>query len=272
MPAALIAAVAGLIVGSFLNVCIFRLPRDLSVARPARSFCPSCEKTIAWYDNVPILSYFLLRRKCRHCGAVIPLRYPLVEALTAASFFGAAMLHGVSAAGARLALFSALLIGLIFTDLEERILPDEITLGGTAAGLVFAWFVPMPIGLISVLLFHQSQRVQSLAESLAGALVASLGVWVIGELYRRVRDREGLGLGDVKMLAMMGAFLGLGGSFLALMAGAMLGAVTGLIFIRLTRRDMSSYELPFGSFLGVAALAVAFLTDPALPFFSHAGG
>jgi leader peptidase (prepilin peptidase)/N-methyltransferase len=270
--AALIAAAVGLIIGSFLNVCIFRLPRDLSVASPARSFCPSCEKTIAWYDNIPIASYFLLRRHCRHCGAAIPLRYPLVEALTALSFFGAVYLHGVSAAGARLAIFCALIIALIFTDIEERILPDEMTLGGAIAGVVFAWFVPMRTGLVSVLLFRHSLRTQSLGESLVGALVGSIGVWAIGELYRKVRHREGLGLGDVKMLAMTGAFLGLEGSFLIIMIGSLLGAVSGLVFIKATGRDMSSYELPFGSFLGVAALAIAFLTDPALHLYSHAGG
>jgi len=268
---ALIAAVLGLIVGSFLNVCIYRLPRDLSVARPARSFCPECEKTIAWYDNIPVLSYFLLRRRCRHCSAAIPLRYPLVEALTAAAFFGAGYLFGATARGARLALFSALLIGLIFTDMEERILPDEMTLGGALAGLIFAAFVPMRPGLVSILLFRHGPRFQSLAESAVGALFGSLIMWLFGELYKRLRGREGLGLGDVKMLAMIGAFVGLEASLMTIMLGSILGAIAGIAFIRATGRDMSSYELPFGSFLGFAALVVAFLGEPALRWYTHTG-
>lgn len=272
MAEALIAAVIGLLIGSFLNVCIFRLPRDLSVARPARSFCPACEKTIAWYDNIPIVSYFLLRRHCRHCGAAIPLRYPLVEALTAASFFGAAWLYGPSAAAVRLALFAALLIALIFTDFEERILPDEMTLGGAVAGVVFACFLPMRPGIVTALMFRYSERAQSIGESLAGALLASVGIWAVGELYRRVRHKEGLGLGDVKMLAMIGAFLGVERTFLTIMLGSLLGAVSGLIYIKVTDRDLATYELPFGSFLGVAALAIAFLTDPALVAHSHGSG
>jgi len=268
---ALIAAFFGLIIGSFLNVCIYRLPRDLSVARPARSFCPECGKTIAWYDNLPVLSYFVLRRRCRHCAAVIPARYPLVEALTAAAFFGAVMLHGVSLAGARLALFSALIVALVFTDLEERILPDEMTLGGTVAGLAFAAFVPMKAGLVSMLLFERGARVQSIAESVVGALFSSLSIWLIGELYWRVRHREGLGFGDVKMLAMIGAFLGLEGSVLTMMVGAICGAVSGLVYTKVAGRDMATYELPFGSFLGFAALVVAFAGDPALRWYAGAG-
>ncbi len=272
MLEALIAAIFGLIIGSFLNVCIYRLPRDLSVATPARSFCPSCEKTISWYDNLPLVSYLLLRGRCRNCGAVIPLRYLLVEVLTALSFFGAVLLFGVSPAGGRLALFAALLIALIFTDLEERILPDEITLGGTIIGLALAWFVPMRHGLVSVLLFRQGPRVQSISESAAGALLSSLGMWLVGELYLRLRQREGLGFGDVKMLALVGAFLGIEGSMMTIMLGSLLGAISGLAFIKATGRDMSTYELPFGSFLGAAALVVAFLGEPALSWYAHAGG
>src|SRR5215469_9245181 len=124
----MLAFLAGLLIGSFLNVCIYRMPRDLSVVRP-RSFCPNCEKMIAWYDNVPVASYVMLGGECRYCKERIPLRYPLVELATAAAV--------------KFAVFSAILIALIASDFEERILPDEFTLGGTAIGLVLAPFVPI---------------------------------------------------------------------------------------------------------------------------------
>ena len=138
-----LAFLAGLLIGSFLNVCVFRLPRDLSVVTPARSFCPFCEKTIAWYDNIPVLSYILLRAKCRNCGARIPLRYPIVELATAAAFAGWVAAFGVTLPALKFSIFSAILITLIASDWEERILPDEFTIGGSVAALILAWFVPM---------------------------------------------------------------------------------------------------------------------------------
>ena len=142
MPEALLAGIFGLLIGSFLNVCIYRWPRDLSVVRP-RSFCPACEKPIAWFDNIPLVSYALLRGKCRHCGGGIDWRYPLVEALTAAAFCWFVWHLGPSLAAAKYCVFSAILIALTFADLETRLLPDELTLGGAAVGVVFAWFIPV---------------------------------------------------------------------------------------------------------------------------------
>src|SRR5271165_6210147 len=134
MPPFLLAVLAflfGLLIGSFLNVCVFRLPRDLSVLNPARSFCPGCERTIAWFDNIPLVSYALLRGRCRYCKEWIPLRYPLVELATGAAFAVCAAKFGLTAVGVKYAVFAAILIDLIATDIEERILPDEFTLGGT---------------------------------------------------------------------------------------------------------------------------------------------
>ena len=257
MTEGLLACLAGLLVGSFLNVCIYRLPRDLSVVRP-RSFCPSCEKTVAWYDNIPVLSYLLLRGRCRYCRQPIRLRYPLVEIATAAAFCLAVATLGWTLAALEFCVFSAIVITLIATDLEERILPDEFTLGGTALGLVFSAFVPLPAGVAGLLLpAGVDGRWRSVAESAFAAVVASGSIWLVGALYEKVRHREGLGLGDVKMVALIGAFLGLPGALLTLIAGSMLGAVSGLIYIVLTRKDASTYELPFGAFLGAAALAVA---------------
>jgi leader peptidase (prepilin peptidase)/N-methyltransferase len=254
------ALIAGLLIGSFLNVCIYRMPRDLSVVQP-RSFCPECEHPIAWYDNVPILSYFLLRRRCRHCGKLIPVRYVIVECLTAALFFAVVTSLGATAAAAKLCLLIALLVGLTFADLEERILPDEFTLGGTAVGLVLAWFIPVDDfiahAIFSLERIDLNPRWMSVGESLLGALVPAAFLWLGGLLFEKVRHKEGLGLGDVKMVAMIGAFLGLKATLLTLIVGSIAGSVIGLIYIHVTKKDASSYQLPMGTFLGFAGIFVA---------------
>ena len=252
-----LAALAGLLIGSFLNVCIYRLPRDLSVVRP-RSFCPECDRGIAWYDNVPLLSYALLRGRCRRCGATIPWRYPLVELLTAASFFAAVWLLGMTPVAIKYCVFAAIAITLIFTDLESRILPDEFTIGGAVIGLVIAVVVPTAPGLWTFLLPSvHNPRVLSLVEAAFAAIFSSGMLWVVGYLYEKVRHRQGLGLGDVKMVAMIGAFLGLEGVLMTLLVGSVLGALVGLSYIIFTGKDAATYELPFGAFLGMASLVVA---------------
>jgi leader peptidase (prepilin peptidase)/N-methyltransferase len=268
---AIIAGLFGLLIGSFLNVCIYRLPRDLSVVKP-RSFCPQCEKPIAWYDNVPLLSYFVLAGRCRNCGQRIPVRYPLVELLTGAAFCVAFWSLGRTAAAAKFSVFGALLITLIFSDLEERILPDEFTLGGVALGAIFAAFVPLNWGLMRLLLLSvQNRRVISVAESLFAALFCAGTLWLVGTLYQRIRHREGLGLGDVKMVAMIGAFLGLEGALVTLIVGSLLGALVGLCYIWFTGKDASTYELPFGTFLGIAALGVAFIGEVFMTWYNRLG-
>ena len=253
-----LAFLAGLLIGSFLNVCVFRLPRDLSVVTPARSFCPFCEETIAWYDNIPVLSYILLRAKCRRCGARIPLRYPAVELATAIAFAICVAYFGVTPPAMKYAAFSAIMITLIASDFEERILPDEFTIGGGVVGLILAWFVPMQGQFaLFVVPYAWGPRWVSLGEAVLGACVASGSIWLAGWLYEKVRHREGLGFGDVKMIFMIGAFLGLPAALLTLIGASLVGAVGGLLYIKLTDQDASTYELPFGSFLGVAALAVA---------------
>jgi len=256
MLEASLAFLFGLVIGSFLNVCIYRMPRDLSVVRP-RSFCPACERTIAWYDNIPLLSYALLRAHCRWCAARIPWRYPLVEALTGTLFAWIVLTQGATPAAAKGCLFAALMVGLIFSDLEERILPDEFTLGGAFAGVLLAVWIPIDRGIISLFLpYSWGGRIISVVEAAAGALLTSLMVWTIGAVYQKIRKRDGLGLGDVKMIATAGAFLGLEGALLTLMIGSILGSVVGLAYIRIAGKDSATYELPFGSFLGVAALGI----------------
>lgn len=262
MTEAIIGLVIGLLVGSFLNVCIYRMPRDLSVVRP-RSYCPACERPIAARDNIPVVSYLLLGGRCRHCAARIPLRYPAVETLTALLFAFTVAVMGFSPAALKWCLFEALMVGLTFSDLEERILPDEFTLGGAAAGVALAAWVPMDPGYAHLFLAHLwTGRWLSVVESVLGAVISSGMLWLVGWLYQAVRRQEGLGLGDVKMLATTGAFLGLHGSLQTLVLGSLIGSLIGLIYIKATKKDYSSYQLPLGAFLGVTAIVIALLQGP----------
>jgi leader peptidase (prepilin peptidase)/N-methyltransferase len=270
MLEALLAFLFGLLIGSFLNVCIYRLPRDLSVVRP-RSHCPECEKQIAWYDNIPLLSYVRLKARCRHCGARIPWRYPVVELLTGLLFFLIVIALGPGLLAVKLCLFCALMVGMLFTDLEERILPDEFTLGGTVVGLALAWFVPVNDIVAHAVLFRYAKvwdpRWFSLAESVAGAAIPTGLLWLGGTLFEKFRGKEGLGLGDVKMMAMMGAFLGLRASLLILILGALSGSLIGYTYIKVTKQDPDSYQLPFGTFLAAAGIFVALEGDRVIQWY-----
>ncbi|HYP05865.1 MAG TPA: prepilin peptidase [Bryobacteraceae bacterium] len=258
MIEAILAGLFGLIIGSFLNVCVFRMPRDISVANPKRSFCPHCDTEIAWYDNIPVVSYAVLGGRCRSCRAGIPLRYPLVELFTGLAFFGVLVWLGPTLEAVKYCAFAAIQIALIAMDLEERILADEFTKGGIALGLIFAAFVPMPMGLLQLVLPQEwPVALKSVAESAFAASLLSGILWSIGWFYEKIRRREGLGFGDVKMVGMIGAFLGLGPALLTVVMGSVMGSVVGLLFIFLTRKDAHTYELPFGSFLGLAAMLVA---------------
>ncbi len=255
---ALLAFLAGLLIGSFLNVCVYRLPRDLSVVTPARSFCPACEKTIAWYDNIPVVSFLVLGGRCRHCKARIPVRYLLVEIATGAAFAMCVARLGLTLPALKYCVYSAIMIALIASDLEERILPDEFTLGGTLVGLAFSLFVPLEYYFVSMFIpYSWGERWQSFAESAFAAAVGSSSIWLVGWLYQKFRHREGLGFGDVKMIAMIGAFVGLRLSLMTLILASIAGSFLGLAYIKLTKKDASTYELPFGSFLGATALTIA---------------
>jgi leader peptidase (prepilin peptidase) / N-methyltransferase len=242
------AGVLGLLFGSFLNVCIYRLPRDLSVVAP-RSFCPECGVRIAWRDNIPLLSYAILRGRCRHCRKGIGIRYPLVEASLAVLLLATTSRYGWTAKGLKWAVFEAIMVALFWTDLEERLLPDEFTLGGTLAGLGFALFVMVPGAAAELLLPERRPLVRSLVNAGIAALFIAGPVWFIGFAYSHLRKKEGLGLGDVKLLLLLGVFLGLEDGLLALLIGAVAGSVLGLIYVRAMHKDVASYELPFGSFL-----------------------
>ena len=249
------AAVFGLVFGSFLNVCIYRMPRDLSIVAP-RSFCPECGQRIAWHDNVPLLSYVILWGRCRRCKQRIGLRYPVVEVTTAILFAAITVRYGLTVLALKWALFEAIIVTLFWTDIEERILPDELTLGGAAAGLVLTLFVRVPGQVGEIVLSGSRVLWQSLLNAALGATVLAGPIWVLGMIYARVRGREGLGLGDVKLLVLLGVFLGFENGLLALLIGVVSGSVIGIAYIWLTRKKASTYELPFGSFLCAGAALV----------------
>ncbi len=252
----ILAGIFGLLIGSFLNVCIHRLPHDESVLQPARSYCPNCRKVIAWYDNIPVLSFLLLRARCRNCQTPISWRYPLVEAITGALFAWSVYVHGWNLTGLKYCVFSAILVDLVFTDFETYILPDEFTLGGSVVGLVLSAITPPTTNFLGYFLPQTWPRwIVSLMEAaFAGLVVAGL-LWFIGSLYMWIRKREGLGFGDVKMLLVIGVFLGLPNALLTVFFGSVLGSVVGVLYIKLSRRGWD-HELPFGSFLGAAAIFV----------------
>jgi leader peptidase (prepilin peptidase)/N-methyltransferase len=256
----LLALVFGLLIGSFLNVCIHRLPRGRSIVKP-RSHCVRCRKTIAWYDNIPVVSYFVLGGKCRYCGRAISLRYPAVELLTGLLYFYFVATLGATAAALKMCVLSSLLVALIFTDLEKLLLPDQLTLSGTLAGLAFAAFVPVPDITAQAFLWlagaSVSGRLQWLTEAAMGAAVPALFLYSGGWIFYKVRHKEGLGLGDVKLIAMVGSFLGMRGALFTLIAGSVAGTIIGYAYIKATGRDPGEYHLPFGTFLGAGALAAA---------------
>lgn len=237
---ALYATALGLVVGSYLNVVIYRVPRDLSTVRP-RSSCPHCGNQIRALDNIPLLSYALLGGKCRSCQARIPLRYPLVEASTGVLFLASFLRFGPTLEALAAAVLSALLVALALIDLEHFLLPDVITLPGLAFGLALSPWLRWG-GLKAALIG---------AASGGGILLALWGGWYL------LRKEEGMGLGDVKMLAMVGAFLGLKGVLVTLLGGSVLGSIVGLLLMFRDGAGLKS-KLPFGTFLALGALLALF--------------
>jgi leader peptidase (prepilin peptidase) / N-methyltransferase len=263
--------VFGLTIGSFLNVCILRIPERKSIVLPA-SACPKCGAPIHAYDNIPVLSYAILRGKCRACKTPISWMYPVVELLTGALFLGCWLAFGLTPLALKWAAFSAIMVVLVFTDLRERILPDVVNYTGFAIGLAISLFTPPADGTAAWLsnklfAFPPPMPAVSLMDALLGAAVGSSLLWVVGEAYFRMRGREGMGLGDVKMMLMAGAFLGVKRTFLTIFVGSILGSLLGVAFI-LAKRKGTDYELPFGSFLGAAAILVVFFGTPLVSWYT----
>ncbi len=225
----------GLAWGSFLNVVIYRLPAGMSLTQPPSS-CPQCKKKIKFYDNIPIVSYLILRGKCRYCGARIPFSYFLVEMLTPLSFLLIFQQHALSFFFFASCLFASALIVLGFIDFYHQILPDEITLPGLALALIYSAFRPD----------------LNLTQALTGAVTAAGFLLFIYGAYYLLRKKEGLGMGDVTMMLFIGAYLGWRLAFFTLILASFVGALVGVLFIVVRKKDLQ-YSLPFGTFLAPAA-------------------
>jgi leader peptidase (prepilin peptidase) / N-methyltransferase len=291
----------GLAFGSFLNVCIYRLPRHLSVVRPG-SACPKCQHAIHFYDNVPVLSWLILRGRCRNCKATISPRYLVVELLTGAIFLACYAYFGLTLATPKYCALGFLLLGLIFTDAETHLLPDKMTLPGLGLGLLFSLVVPvndlasqfLP-GLFSLPVSSDiSWRLLSLVDAVLGAAVGASFIYGAGAIYLRARGVEGMGFGDVKLMAMVGAFLGIKLTIFTLFAGSIAGSLFGLstvlvVWIKRTRRRIARHhesarearrrawesaaialrrhQMPFGVFLGSMAMVAFFFGNRFLRWY-----
>lgn len=291
----------GLVFGSFLNVCIYRMPRGLSVVRPG-SACPHCGKPVRFYDNVPVLSWLILRGRCRQCSARITPRYLIVELITGGLFLLCYWHFGLSLATLKCAVLGFLLLGLIFTDAETRLLPDKMTLPGLVLGLIFSLFIPVN-DLLSLVLpgvfqlplsSDVSWRLFSLLDSLLGAAVGASFLYGVGVIYLRWRGVEGMGFGDVKLMAMLGSFLGLRLTILTMAAASIAGSIFGLWTVfavwikRVQRRKhvfhesgaaarrnawasalvaLRRHQMPFGVFLGSMGLVAFFFGQQFLRWY-----
>jgi leader peptidase (prepilin peptidase)/N-methyltransferase len=229
-----VAGVLGAMVGSFLNVCILRWPREESVVRP-RSRCPGCGRLIAWYDNIPILSWLLLRGRCRHCRVNISFQYPLIELATALIWAFMAARYGPDVRALQGAVFFTILLGIALTDAREYIIPDEFSLGGLVIGILFS----LAGGFAGV------------ASALLGAAVGFGLLWGVGAAGTKLFKEEAMGGGDIKMMAMVGAFVGWQGVLLTVFLGALLGT---LVFVPLSLIGKKRL-VPFGVFLSLGAAA-----------------
>ncbi len=239
----------GAIVGSFLNVCIYRIPRDASIVRPG-SRCPACATAILYYDNIPLISYVLLRGRCRKCGRPIPIRYPLVEVITAVLFVVFYRVLGLSLELPVSLVFASLLIVISFIDLDHLIIPDILSLGGLLLGVLLS--------------FLRSSFTYT--DSLGGVLVGAGLLFAIAKSYELIRKREGMGGGDIKLLGMIGAFCGIKGVIFSLVSGSLLGTLVGLPLMLIKGEGMK-YALPFGPFLSLGALLYAIAGNELIRLF-----
>lgn len=250
----LFAFVFGMLVGSFLNVCICRMPLDESIVSPP-SHCPHCSYKICWYDNIPLLSYLLLRGKCRGCGAHISLQYPLVELLNGVLALFLFLRFGPTLAFAALFLFCSALVVITFIDIEHQIIPDEISLSGIVLGFALSFFL----------------KGHSWQNSLFGILLGGGSLLLVAYVYQLVTGKEGMGGGDIKLLAMMGAFLGWKSVPFIIFASSLFGSLVG-VSIMLLQKKNSKLAIPFGPYLAFGAVLYIFYGKPLIRWYLSLSG
>lgn len=244
----LIVFIFGSMIGSFLNVCIYRMPKGKSVVRP-RSACPHCAKTILWYDNIPILSFFILRGKCRSCKGKISPRYFIVEFLTASLLTALFSVFGLNTKFYAYSFMSCALVIATFVDFEIGEIPDEVSIGGLVIALVIAFAMPS--------VFDTASRWQGLLASVLGALAGGASIYIIGFLGELVFKKEAMGGGDVKLMAMIGSILGWKLVLLTFFIAPIFGSVVGVTLRIRTGRE----TIPYGPYLSLAALIAVFFGE-----------
>lgn len=249
----LFALVTGMVVGSFLNVCICRLPKGESVVSPP-SHCPQCDYRIRWYDNIPLFSYLLLRGKCRGCGMHISIRYPLVELLNGLLTLALFLRFGATLPFLVLFLFCSALVVITFIDLEHQIIPDEISLPGIVIGFICSFFLPN----ISWL------------NSLLGILLGGGSLLLVAYGYQWLTGKEGMGGGDIKLLAMMGAFLGWKSILFIIFASSLVGSLIGITIMLVQKKD-SKLAIPFGPYLALGAVLYIFYGRQIIHWYLNVG-
>jgi leader peptidase (prepilin peptidase) / N-methyltransferase len=275
LPPEIVFALFGLLVGSFLNVCIHRIPLGQSIVSPG-SRCPKCAEPIRPYDNIPVLSYLFLRARCRFCRAPISARYPFVELLTGTAYYLCGRTWGDSLAAAVVnSIFLSLVIALVFIDYDHQILPNVITLPGTVLGIAVCslqaegfYRDSLSWSIASAIAPSNAAALLPWVGSLVGALVGGGSLFAVAWIYERVRHHPGLGMGDVKMMAMVGAFLGWRLALFTIFVGSFGGSIIGLLLIAFRGRTLQT-RLAFGTFLGFGAGLAVFLGLPFLEWYTQ---
>jgi len=240
----------GMCIGSFLNVCIYRLPTSKSISNPPRSICPSCNSPIRFYDNIPVLSYIWLKGRCRNCNAPISFRYPMVELMTGIVATGLLFKFGLSLESLVYFVFISSLLVITFIDLDHQIIPDIITLPGIPMGLVASFALPTITFKASVL----------------GLLIGGGSLWFVAWAYNLIAHRDGMGGGDIKLLAMIGTIIAWQGVIFTVFASSVMGSCVGITIMLIKGKNMK-FAIPFGPYLSIGAIAYVFFGSQIIAWY-----
>jgi leader peptidase (prepilin peptidase)/N-methyltransferase len=242
----------GMCIGSFLNVCIYRLPSSTSIINPSRSFCPQCNSAIQFYDNIPVFSYLWLKGRCRNCKASISLRYPLIELMTGILAIAILFMFGVTLEGVVYFVFISSLLVITFIDIDHKIIPDIISLPGIPLGLAASFVLPA----------------MTFKSSLLGLLVGGGSLLLVAWSYSLITRKEGMGGGDIKLLGMIGTFIGWKGVLFTIFVASLAGTFVGMIAMLLKGKNLK-FAIPFGPFLSIGAMSFVFFGEKVLFWYLH---